>query len=172
MRTILILSLALTSVLAQAASRGIVDKNKTARSAQLDQSDLDSKLGLGNNVVSANIKVDIPQNKVTLTLYTQNCPKNALCMSPTQVTAVDLPVVTNDYDSCGVNVILASQDRRPVDGSLQTLVIRDNTQNLCPTKKALLETEVVYETESFTRGGVDLKTTSTFSGPEMKPVTN
>lgn len=102
--------------------------------------------------------------------FRRSCPPRAMCpaVMPAPKT-VELPIVSQYNDRCGTQVYLARLDRRPVDGGLQELTIKDNTYNRCPHAKPMDPTEVTYETRSARRMSSDSEgAVSFFSGEALR----
>jgi hypothetical protein len=138
------------------------------RVAQMTDIQVDPNLELGN-VVGALTSVD-PAGKATLSLTVNNCPPKAMCLVGPMTFNIELPIISDVVDSCGVNVITAEKDQRPVDGMLKRITIRDNSKVTCESIAPLMPTEVVYETESPGFGAPVVHTTSTFAGSVLAPL--
>ncbi len=139
-------------------------------SAQLVRFQLDEQLPYGHNVTGAAIEVNYAQKTATLSLYRtvkclpgQACPR--IMFAPIKI---ELPILDVTKDECGTKIIRALLDRRPVDGARQTLAIRDNTANRCPSFVARNATEVLYKTDTMSRRGA-ISTRSTFEGEALRP---
>ncbi|MBI3542173.1 MAG: hypothetical protein HY075_02720 [Deltaproteobacteria bacterium] len=142
-------------------------------SADLTHVDLDEQLPYKNQVESASITLDYAKGTATLVMPRRfYCPPRAMCaqMMPMPI-VVSLPIVERLTDACGSRIVHAKLDRRPVDGTLQSLSVRDNRSNRCPTFAALEATEVVYKTQGYHRvERREIETRSTFSGDALRPV--
>ena len=134
---------------------------------------LDPSIASNDAVLFASIKIDRMAGEATLFVARgMHCPVGMVCpmMMPAPV-VVTVPVVATKQDSCGTWIWTAKQDLRPVDGSLQKLVIADNTANTCEHFVALPATEVTYTTSFYDRiNGREAKTRSTLQGGRLAPV--
>jgi len=153
------------------------DKDITARYADLNGLnfvDPNLEAQINKNIVGANVLVDVPQAVVKLTLETTPCYNVEICPAVMIYKTIELPVISAAFDNCGIKTIVAEVNKLAVDGGRETIIVKDNTQNVCPTLIALAETEVIYETQSsgFVSMGFPpaISTSSTFSGEELLPL--
>jgi hypothetical protein len=107
------------------------------------------KLTIGKSLVELNIRV----KKV--------CPPGRFCtMEMPAPIYVKLPIVEIEKSDCG-NRIVAQMDGRPVDGSLEQLVITDYTGAVCAVDASTIEVE--YTTAYYDRvNGGEVEAVSTF----------
>ena len=61
------------------------------------------------------------------------CPVGMMCPQVLKIMNVELPIVSEETDSCGFHTVTARLDKRPVDGALQEIVLRDVIHQTCPT---------------------------------------
>ncbi|MBI3558743.1 MAG: hypothetical protein HY074_20945 [Deltaproteobacteria bacterium] len=142
-------------------------------SAELTRIHLDEQLPYKDSVVGAEIEINYAARKATLTLMRKfSCPVGQFCaqVMPMPI-VIELPIVDRNVDECGSKLIKAAKDLRRVDGALQTLAIRDNTANHCPSFVARPATEVIMKSEYHGRGR-PMSTRSTFEGEALRPVYN
>jgi hypothetical protein len=102
------------------------------------------------------------------------CTADGICLTvmPHEY-VVELPVVSDTVNRCGSRVIVASLDKRPVDGGLQTLTVTDYTGDQCAYDMVLPATEVVYETAHYSHfEGKEVTTFSSFTGDALVSVRN
>ena len=139
-------------------------------SAELTRFNLDEHLPYKDSVVGASIEINYPQHRATLKLLRKfSCPSGLICAQVMpQPIVIALPIQEMTKDDCGSRMFEAAQDLRRVDGALQTISIRDNTANHCPSFVARPATEVIYKTDYIGRGG-PLHTRSTFEGEALRP---
>jgi hypothetical protein len=143
------------------------------QSAQLTRLNIDPK----NQFLSSErldgtglIVVNQTTREITLQLNRKwSCPTGHAC--PTvmpEPLLVTLKNLTVSHGFCGGTIYQASEDKRPVDGALQTLTVMDNT-TLLPACGANDHepTEISYETESGHMGGNVIETHSTFTAEKL-----
>lgn len=115
------------------------------------------------NPGAARINVNFAESKATLTVEERYyCPPNMICATvmPAPV-VVELPITAIEDAGCGIRMITASRDDRPVDGINQVLQIEDATQMTCPTF-APYKAKASYTTQVFDRmQGFEVKSEST-----------
>ena len=143
------------------------------KEAKLTRLQIDNKLNL-SNAVSGKVEISYiaavtEKNYIELTIYramkctTRVCPRVAY---PPYVVKVQL--IDQAQNDCGVITYSGKTDRRPVDGDLQKIEVKDNTKNHCPTFVALAPTDVVYTTEVVDRrSGSTIKTRSRLTGEKL-----
>lgn len=141
--------------------------------SELDRFNIDETLPYADQVTAARIVINQRAKKADLRIKLGgSCPAGALCALPTFMN-YELPIVAAKTDSCGTVAYLAKRDDRPVDGGLNQLIIKDNTNNRCPHFVALAPTEVIHQTAYYHRlEGKEVKTRSTFTGDRLRPVYN
>jgi hypothetical protein len=109
-------------------------------------------------------KVVINYDDGTVSLNASGAPKckpNELCSNMVDELIVELPIVDIKKDSCGVTVVTASKDQRPVDGQLQTLTVEDASKMTCPTFATYVE-HATYSTSGYNFvTGAEISNTST-----------
>ncbi|MBI3554758.1 MAG: hypothetical protein HY074_00680 [Deltaproteobacteria bacterium] len=139
-------------------------------SAQLVRFELDEQLPYKHLVRGAEIEVNYARKTTTLSIFrAPKCLPGQMCSRIAYpVIRIELPILDVTKDECGTKIIRALEDRRMWDGARQTLAIRDNTANHCPSFVARPATEVLYKTDSAGRGGV-VSTRSTFEGEALRP---
>lgn len=156
------IALSLASV--QASARPI---HGTLMQAELTQLYVDPSLSAAQNAVSGVVRHDLGENTLELILLRKNiCRPGFYCaavMDPNF--EVKLSIVSEHTTDCGSRKIVAVEDRTPVDGQRQSLVLMDHTGNHCRTRIALPSTQVTYDTAGhFRMTGEQVETHSTFSG--------
>lgn len=119
--------------------------------------------------VSGNLALDIQGREATLSLnLAPICPPTAICAQFFESKVVSLPLVSVERDErCGGVIYTATKDLRPVDGPVQTLIIRDNTSFRCPTFAKMAPTEVILK-EMGPRASFNEERISTF---DLTPLT-
>lgn len=92
------------------------------------------------------IILDRTRKQALLVLHRQpDCasPRGCARLLPEPI-EIELPLVKVGTDACGRRTYKAQRDDRPVDGNLEVVEIRDNTQATCETAEEQHETEVTY----------------------------
>lgn len=122
---------------------------------------------------SAQGSIAVNYDEGTITMQTARkpkCPPNALCAQYIQFEEVTLPIVAMKKNSCGIMVVTASKDQRPVDGLLQTLTVEDASEMTCQPFAKYVE-QAVYTIQGYNMlNGKELKRTTTMDlelAPEM-----
>jgi hypothetical protein len=128
----LALALLVSTVSAQATS---LHPDTFAEVAKLTKLSLD-KEQFAEYVVGAEVKLNTVRNVISLRVdFKQMCPR----ARPGQVTClaigrppmvIELPIVSVRKSDCG-DVYVAKQDRRPVDGNFEQIVLKDMRAALC-----------------------------------------
>jgi len=87
------------------------------------------------NPGAAQVVVNFAQSKVVMSVEQRwHCPEGKMCaavMPPPVV--VDLPITSIENVECGIRMITAQVDMRPVDGVLEVLKVEDASKMTCPT---------------------------------------
>ncbi len=174
MKTQLITLLSLFTLASSAFAQADVQSLSPRRHvefAELLEINLDEQLadGAPSLISGGTIKLDYRAKMAELTVFRSfHCPRDLYCiqMMPSPI-IVKLPIKSIRFDACGTRVIDARLDRRPVDGALQTLRIKDHTSNTCPHLIALPDTSIAYKTKSSGRGGY-VETNSTFTAEALE----
>ena len=139
--------------------------------ADLTRWTIDPQLYFANSIDGGTVVLNLSSKTLDLTLFTAmpRCLPPRMCpMYMPAPIMISLPIVSVRTDDCGTVIVKAREDRRPVDGGLQTLVLRENGMNHCPSFVARPGTEVVYKTESAGMSGYIEKTRSTFEGDILR----
>jgi len=91
--------------------------------------------------VAGTIELNYDNSTVTLKATETKgvCPPGKACtlnhainLNP-RTLEVTLPIVSIERDACGVYVVTASKDQRPVDGPLKTITVEDASEITCQT---------------------------------------
>lgn len=141
--------------------------------AKLTQFNVDPKLYYGSDKIESGHVVISKVNK-TITLQLNRsyyCPYEVCpAVMPTPI-VIQLPIKSLSTSRCGQVMYIASEDKRPVDGQLQTLTVVDNSNihPRCATVPEIQPTEIQYETEGYSRMERFIKTHSTFAAEQLKP---
>lgn len=144
---------------------------KINKRAKLNKFNIDEKLNFQGTPVDGNVTVNRQANEVQLAVYGEypcigfRCPRGL--PAPMQV---KLPIVNEFVTQCNAKIIVASRNRLPVDGMLQTIRVIDNTKNTCPQlfhEQPRPATKVTYRTTAEWTGE---KTYSTFEGEALLPL--
>lgn len=108
------------------------------------------------------LTIDFTKSSVKLFVTRKHtCPPNMMCAQfmPAPL-IVELPITSLKTDSCGIHTIVAREDKRPVDGSLSVMTIKDATDMTCKTLVAVAN-EASYQTSYVDRvKGKDVTATS------------
>lgn len=144
--------------------------------AELNRFHIDKRLPFdAKQIHSGEVRVDLRANTVRVTLYRKsNCPPNLICSAILPVPiSVELPIEQQITDMCGAVVTRASAVSEGRHKVSQTLEVRDNSQNRCPSPRQMHATEVVYETSTISiDGSTDPDVTySEFMGNRLQPIT-
>jgi hypothetical protein len=108
-------------------------------------------------------KVVLDYNKKSISLNASGsakCNPGQACSHAMRELNVELPIVSLSKDSCGVVTVTASEDKRPVDGDLQTLTVEDASGITCQTFVKYVERATYYTAGNGIDGEVEA--TSTF----------
>ncbi len=124
--------------------------------------------------ISGTIEVNYGQNTVTMHatgLVHPNCKPsiNTICPQYLAIKNLDvtLPIVSIETNSCGILVVTAAKDERPVDGDLKTLTVEDASHMTCQTFVKYVE-KATYTTAFYNRlNGKEEKAESTM---DLAPV--
>lgn len=138
----------------------------THLSAMLDRFQVDPQLGSDyERVQSGNVEIDLVAQKIRVSLYPRT---DARCMPAPKV--IELPIDRIVTNSCNVPQYVAETQGSVAGGAFETLTVKDNTKNRCPTFAPLAETEVVYETKVITPNPrYAYETYSRFEGSRLEP---
>ncbi|MBS1983678.1 MAG: hypothetical protein JST16_05850 [Bdellovibrionales bacterium] len=82
---------------------------------------------------------------------------------------LDLPIVSDQLDSCNVRVILAERDLRAVDGTKMEIRVRDFTQATCEVY-ARDNVQVEYVTTESVANSADQQQSSYFGANEISEI--
>jgi len=102
-------------------------------------------------VLSGKGVVDLKAKKIEIVLNVVHvCPPGMSCATvvPPPL-AIKVPLLKVTRDDCGGVTYKGHLDRRPVDGALEDVTVKDNTHFHCPTLVALPRFEVIYKTSSY-----------------------
>ncbi|MCJ8275465.1 MAG: hypothetical protein HRT44_11745 [Bdellovibrionales bacterium] len=159
---IAILSLAL-SFTAQASD--IVDHDPVVYGARLEK--IYSEFEYMDNVDNGGIEVNLTDMIVTLSLYHKvDCPEGFACIAlALPPTIIELPIVSQEVDSCGGQSYTAMVDKTPMDGFRDTIEVVDNTFNTC---LAILPIELTYVSYSAYNPWTNETTFSSFKGNQLR----
>ena len=159
---IAILSLAL-SFAAQASD--IVDHDPVVYGTRIEK--IYSQFEYMDNVDNGGIKVNVTDNVITLSLYHKvECPEGFACIAlALPPTIIELPIVSQEVDSCGSEIFVAMVDKTPMDGFRDTIQVVDNKFNTC---LALLPLETTHVSYSAYNPWTDETTYSSFRGNELR----
>lgn len=132
MKNFLVLSLVVLSVISTAQARSLHPETFT-RSASLLTWDFDPSSRLAEvDILEGSIRVNAVTKVVKLTLqYPFPCPIGMICMQVIENEVIELPLTEVKRDGCGVVVYTAQKDKRPVDGALTEIIVRDNSRSVC-----------------------------------------
>lgn len=127
----------------------------------------------GSNPHSGHIVFDSTNNTLNLTILFagHRCPPGSFC--PAYLPAplfVNLPIVKVKTNTCGAKVLVAEEDKLPVDGAYKKLTITDNSTNHCNYVLPIPAVAGEY-TESYMdrrNGVITLK--ATFEGTSFKEI--
>lgn len=170
MKTLLPMLLAIVGHIAATASELPVYR------AELNQFRIDKRLPFdAKQIHSGEVRVDLRANTVKVTLYRKSsCPPDLICTAilPMPI-SVELPIEERVTDMCGAVVTRASAVTEGRHKVSETLEVRDNSQNRCPSPREMYATEVVYETSTISvDGSTDPDVTySEFMGKRLHPIT-
>jgi len=158
----LLVLLASSLMTAQATS---LHPDTFAKQAMLLTWNIDERSYLASKeIIGGNIKVNVVTKKLELVIDTRfDCPPNALCAAFIPQIKFEIPLESVKTDSCGVVVYKAYEDKRPVDGKLTRIVVRDNSNSICEMVY-VAHTMIKMETAGYNRiSGEEIRTTSTFT---------
>lgn len=116
------------------------------------------------------VTVDRTEKRVTLSVnQAPSCPAGAMCPQYlVQILDVELPIVSIMTDGCHNRIIVAREDRRPVDGALQSIMITDHSTSTCDIYLKYA-TDVQYTSSFVSRSnGGEAKSLSHFQGDLLK----
>lgn len=138
----------------------------THLSAVLERFQIDPQLGADyERTESGSVEVDLVDQKIRVFLYPRT---NARCMPAPKV--IELPIEKILVDTCNVPNYIAQTEGSVAGGAFETLTVKDNTKNRCPTFVALSPTEVIYETKVVTPNPrYSFETYSRFEGERLEP---
>jgi hypothetical protein len=140
-----------------------------AASSSLYEFNLDPNVYSYGEPFSGSVGVDASAGKVSLFVaFAMNCPVGMICPAVLPMPIeVELPIVSQTQDLCGLVTTVAFRDLRPVDGLLEKITIQDYAAVTCKYLKPA-PVEVIYETRGWNRfDATEFKTRSTFKGQEF-----
>lgn len=161
MKTKLIaIAVAFSAFAIQAQAAGLNDVTQGARYAISNIQTGQVNQLLPGNRVSGRLTLDAATR--TLDVYFVSgffCPPGSMCpmMMPAPVQAT-LPVSSVQIDRCGTIIITAKEDKRPVDGALKMITVRDYSRTTCRIYKRF-KMEATYRVQ-FTNRSTGQNTTS------------
>jgi hypothetical protein len=126
--------------------------------------------------VSGTVEVNYAEKTVTMHaagIHGADCKPGMICPQYLIIKNlnVTLPIVSIETNSCGILVVTAAKDERPVDGALQTLTVEDASHITCQTFVKYVE-KATYMTSFFNRlDGKEEKVESTMDLAPVAPVT-
>ena len=97
-------------------------------------------------VIGADVTVETMRNRITLNIQrTIHCPEGMACiaLAPAPI-VVELPIVYIETNTCGSTKYWAIQDKTFADGLRETIVVEDESTNICPAFHFLPATRVRY----------------------------
>lgn len=103
-------------------------------------------------VNGGNVRIYNIEKVVKLTLNKRfSCPGGRICpqVMP-QPEVIELPIIKDTFDICGVRTIVAEKNYMPVDGGLLQLTVRSYDNTVCVYKKAPTNS-VIYKTAFYRR---------------------
>lgn len=144
--------------------------------AELNLFHIDQRLPFDTKQIhSGEVRVDLRKNTVRVNLYRKSsCPPNLICSAILPVPiSFELPIEERTTDMCGAIVTRASDVTEGRQKFSESLTVRDNSQNRCPSPREMHATEVVYETSIISiDGSADPDITySEFMGKRLQPIT-
>lgn len=140
--------------------------------ASLTSLNVDENLHGGTRFVSGMISVNEGTETVQLILQPayRPCPRFQICtavMPP--VYTVNLPIVSQTIDNCGIVTTIAEEDKRPVDGFLTRIVVRNYSAMVCDLHvEQPTHIELRTESSRFTSTGEAVSTYSTFTADYLR----
>lgn len=110
---------------------------------------INSEYSLGGNPVSGSVVYDTKKGTLTLTFYFDShshCRPGSMCPLYIQSPLiVELPVINITEDSCGAKILVAEENKLPVDGALRRITIMENSTNHCQYIRPIAPVEGEYE---------------------------
>lgn len=106
---------------------GVIEKNVILVNAEIAPEHM-------SETTEGKFVINYDQRNVSMRLVSwkmPRCPKGAFCaavMPAPRVLEVTLPITKIEMSSCGILTVLASQDKRPVDGLYKEIRIEDASQ--------------------------------------------
>ncbi len=108
-----------------------------------------SSVPAGQGQVSGTIKVDYAKSMMSVNVrIAPYCAPQTMCSHVQRLYKAELPIKSVNNDSCNIHTVTALQDKRPADGMLEKLTLKDVADITCKTliavsPEASLETSYV-----------------------------
>jgi hypothetical protein len=106
------------------------------------------------NSTIGTIQINKTMKTASLVVYTnKECPKDQFCTLEISGDLIELPIVKVIHGYCGEVTYIAEEDKRPVDGLYQGLLITDNSKNKCGfNDQTFVQLTKVWPGRGFTQG--------------------
>jgi hypothetical protein len=103
------------------------------RKAELISWDFDPSSNLAKlDILDGQVKVNAVTKYVSLSFqYPMPCEPNMFCAAVMESTEIKIGLVEVVKDGCGVVTYTGRQDKRPVDGAMTEIIVRDNSNSIC-----------------------------------------
>ena len=132
-------------------------------SATLTKFDVDGRSDLPLDPVSGSITLNRTAN--TANLYLDTCPIGAMCIIGGR--SIELPIVSETTNRCGITTIKAERNLLAVDGDDEIMTITDNSKSVC---RLMTEapTVITLEIIGSRQAGPSFTTLSKFLGNKLE----
>ena len=99
-------------------------------------------------------KIMVSEINQTITLFLSlgpNCAPGMMCPMYLIAKKIELPIISGKRDKCHIVTYVANKNKIPVDGTNETLIVTDFSQNKCPSFAPYPDTKIDHVSEYFNR---------------------